>query len=254
MAGHYTASLPNTIEALVDKVKRRLGGMITDVELDFIEIEDAVADGLGYLSSYVPLFKRAVLTAKEHVTTYDLPEDCLYIEWVGVEPTYGSADELMWSMNRRVAKNIFLNVEYGNFGNYFQIGTLTRYLNYYEQQSRVLGMNFTWMRNGRQIQIQPTPTQAYRFSLQYAKWKNIPELDPFENTWLYKYCLATGKIIVGRKRSKYGDNIPMHGGQLTFTADGTTLINEGREELEKLEEQLKTELAAPPRILTEDNG
>lgn len=254
MAGHITASLPQTIEQLLEKIKRRLGGQDVDIEVEFPEIEDAVADGLAYLSSYVPIYTKHIFTAKEHTSNYALPSDCLYIDWVAPEPTYGAADELMWSMNRRVAKNLFLNVEYGNFGNYFQVGTLARYLNYYEQQSRVLGMNFTWFRNGRTIEIQPTPTQSYRFMASYSKWKSIPELDPFENTWLYKYSLAVAKVVVGRKRNKYGSTLPMHGGELTFELDGGDLITEGREEIEKLENQLINDLAAPPRFLTEDNG
>ena len=246
--------LPNTPEQFLEKVARRLGMLDIDVELELPEIEDSLTDGIGLLSSYIPIYSTYEFETVTNKNTYDLPIDCMYIGWVASEPNNGSSDDLLFNMNRRVAKNMFLNTEYGNFGNYYQVGTLARYLNYYEQQSRILGLDFKWIKNGRKIRVMPTPTLVYRVFMEYTKWKDLDDLEPFENIWLFKYVLAISKQIVGRKRNKYGDSLPLHGGQITLNLDGSTLISEGNEELKALEEELITKLAEPARILTEDNG
>ena len=63
--------------------------------------------------------------------------------------------------------------------------------------------------------------------------------DLYDDPWFYEYCVALSKIILGRIRSKFSgfDSI----GNKGINLDGQELLSEGREDKERLEEQLKND-------------
>ena len=82
---------------------------------------------------------------------------------------------------------------------------------------------------------------------------------PFENInsigkqWIRRFALALSKEMLGQIRSKFG-SIPIPGESVTL--NGTDLITQGREEQEKLREELKTTLAEMtyPKLLEQQGN
>ena len=72
-------------------------------------------------------------------------------------------------------------------------------------------------------------------------FENIPykNINAIGKQWIRRFALALTKEILGQVRSKFG-SIPIPGQDLTL--NGSALITEGREEQEKLREELKTTL------------
>ena len=72
-------------------------------------------------------------------------------------------------------------------------------------------------------------------------FENIPyqNINAIGKQWIRRFALALTKEILGQVRSKFG-SVPIPGADITL--NGAALITEGREEQEKLREELKTTL------------
>jgi hypothetical protein len=73
-------------------------------------------------------------------------------------------------------------------------------------------------------------------------FQNLPynKINSIGKQWIRRYALATAKEMLGHIRSKF-DKIPIPGDSVTLNGD--KLISEGKEEKDKLREELKTQLA-----------
>lgn len=73
-------------------------------------------------------------------------------------------------------------------------------------------------------------------------FQNIPynKINSIGKQWIRRFCLALCKEMLGQVRSKFG-TIPIPGENVTL--NGEKLITEGKEEQDKLREELKTQLA-----------
>jgi len=73
-------------------------------------------------------------------------------------------------------------------------------------------------------------------------FQNIPynKINSIGKQWIRRFCLALCKEMLGQVRSKFA-NVPIPGDAVTLNGD--KLITEGKEEQDKLREELKTQLA-----------
>jgi hypothetical protein len=73
-------------------------------------------------------------------------------------------------------------------------------------------------------------------------FQNIPysKINSIGKQWIRRFCLALCKEMLGQVRSKFS-TVPIPGDSVTLNGD--KLISEGKEEQEKLREELKTQLA-----------
>ena len=71
--------------------------------------------------------------------------------------------------------------------------------------------------------------------------------------WIRRFALALSKEVLGQVRSKFGA-IPIPGDAVTL--NGSDLITQGREEQDKLREELKTTLAEMtyPKLLEQQGA
>ena len=71
---------------------------------------------------------------------------------------------------------------------------------------------------------------------------NLPfvSINSIGKQWIRRFALALSKEMLGQVRSKFG-SVPIPGE--TVTLNGTALISEGKDEQDKLREELKTTLA-----------
>ena len=128
--------------------------------------------------------------------------------------------------------------------------------------------HFSYEIKNNRLRIHPSPTVAHpkqmwvEFSIDNDAWEeegdrkdgtdgiNNMNTLPFENIpfkninaigkqWIRRFALALTKEVLGQVRGKFG-SIPIPGESVTLNAD--TLISQGKEEQEKLREELKTVL------------
>lgn len=73
-------------------------------------------------------------------------------------------------------------------------------------------------------------------------FQNIPydKINSIGKQWIRRFALATAKEMLGHVRSKF-DKVPIPGDSVVLNGD--KLISEGKEEKDKLREELKTQLA-----------
>jgi hypothetical protein len=73
-------------------------------------------------------------------------------------------------------------------------------------------------------------------------FENLPydKINSIGKQWIRRFCLALCKEMLGQIRSKFGD-IPIPGDSVTL--NGPALIAEGKDEQDKLREELKSLLA-----------
>jgi hypothetical protein len=103
----------------------------------------------------------------------------------------------------------------------------------------------------------------FRFSIRESTWEdeyndgqdgvNNMNTLPFENIpyesinsigkqWIRRFCLALSKGTLGQVRSKFGNNVPIPGDNVTL--NGADLLSQAKEEQDKLRTELKEQLEA----------
>jgi hypothetical protein len=129
---------------------------------------------------------------------------------------------------------------------------------------RVRRSNYSYKIMGRNIRIYPTPSGENRDKLflrvQFhsnplsssipdstiygvSNMSNVPfgnleynKINSIARQWIRQYTLAASKEMLGLIRSKFG-NIPIPGSDLTL--NGTDLVSQGREDMDKLRTELR---------------
>lgn len=104
-----------------------------------------------------------------------------------------------------------------------------------ETVNQVLGQNGTWNVIGAPplLQLFPEPVGAVNVAVVFSR---LPDQDTLSRIgWIRRYALARTKQILGEILSRY-TSIP--GGQGDITLNGETLKNEGKEETEKLRDEI----------------
>lgn len=95
------------------------------------------------------------------------------------------------------------------------------------------------------LQFFPQPKPQTHFVGVIQAWVEKPLRDIIRERWVFKYALAIVKTMIGNVRGKWGDVQMLGGGVVT----GNRIGDEGRQEMEKLEELLITQNGygdAPP--------
>ena len=117
------------------------------------------------------------------------------------------------------------------------------------------------------LRLFPTPDNTtekqfwFRFSIRESTWEdefndgqdgvNNMNTLPFENVpyesinsigkqWIRRFCLALSKETLGQVRSKFGNNVPIPGDNVTL--NGSELLSQAKDEQEKLRTELKEQL------------
>ena len=75
-------------------------------------------------------------------------------------------------------------------------------------------------------------------------FENIPyeSINSIGKQWIRRFCLALSKGTLGQVRSKFGNNVPIPGDNVTL--NGADLLSQAKEEQDKLRTELKEQLEA----------
>lgn len=120
-------------------------------------------------------------------------------------------------------------------------------------REKMLATKRTWNfdENTQYFTLSPQPQPNQRFFGVLNCYIEKPLRAIIKEQWVFQYALALCKIMVGRVRSKWGDNQSIVG--TSGSLSGNALVSEGLQEKEKLEQLLQEKHgygdAPPPKFL-----
>ena len=230
-----------------DYVNAMLGGGMIDVELDPIHYETALEKALGKFrqrsdnsveESY--LFMPTIIDQNE----YTLPQEVtvvrkLFRRSIGSRSGGGDGGTLFEPFNMAYTNTYLLSSS--NMGG---LATYDMFSQYQELVGRMFGsfIEFNWNTTTKKLTLLQRPRAEETLLLYVYNHRPDSELlnDYLGKQWIKDYTLASCKYMLGEARSKFATIAGPQGGS---TLNGDALKAEAQAEMEKLEEELKTQVA-----------
>ena len=230
-----------------DYVNAMLGGGMVDVELDPIHYETALEKALGKFrqrsdnsveESY--LFMPTIIDQNE----YTLPQEVtevrkLFRRSIGSRSGGGDGGTLFEPFNMAYTNTYLLSSS--NMGG---LATYDMFSQYQELVGRMFGsfIEFNWNTTTKKLTLLQRPRAEETLLLYVYNHRPDSELlnDYLGKQWIKDYTLASCKYMLGEARSKFATIAGPQGGS---TLNGDALKAEAQAEMEKLEEELKTQVA-----------
>ena len=104
------------------------------------------------------------------------------------------------------------------------------------RQQYTVKINAQFLEQERRVRFTPKPSQAGLIALR--AWARVHDEHLYDNLWVKQYALALAKKQIGYNTKKYvGITFPGGG-----SIDGDFYLNEGKEEIQKLEEEIGNNL------------
>jgi len=245
-----TTQSNSTVERnkVFDYCKLMLGDGMIDIELDPTHYENALDRALNRYRQRSPnsveesyLFLELIQDQNE----YRLPDEVISVRQVfrraiGSRSGIGAGGTLFEPFNLAYTNTYLMS---GSMMG--GLATYDAFAGYQKLVGRMFGsyIEFLWKPTSHLLDILQRPfaqgeqilIQSYNFR---PDWVLLQ--DPYANQWLKDYALATCKVSLGQARSKFGS---IAGPGSPITLNGTSLLAEAKEELEKLDKELETLVA-----------
>ena len=230
-----------------DYVNAMLGGGMVDVELDPIHYETALEKAFGKFrqrsdnsveESY--LFMPTILDQNE----YTLPQEVvevrkLFRRSIGSRSGGGDGGTLFEPFNMAYTNTYLLSSS--NMGG---LATYDMFSQYQELVGRMFGsfIEFNWNTTTKKLTLLQRPRAEETLLLYVYNHRPDSELlnDYLAKQWIKDYTLASCKYMLGEARSKFATIAGPQGGS---TLNGDALKAEAQAEMEKLEEELRMQVA-----------
>lgn len=213
----------------------QLGHPVVHVELIETQMEQVLRSTGDFIAKYFPLEEKfAFFMTQPLQSEYPIPDDAYWIRKVDWDPSTTRIDDIFG------AESFLFNI--GNISGIQNILTDYHLLQSYRKFSqRVLGTEGGWEfkvergeyngKYGGTIKLYPVPKGSFPVVVSY-----LPSVNEFRSPQAreatYRAFLAQMKIALGMARRKFG-NMPGPDGS-SINLDGEALVNEGREEYEKV--------------------
>jgi hypothetical protein len=229
-------------QSVYDYCKAMLGDGMVDVELDPIHYNTAIDKSFSKYrqrSSNAVEESFAFLTMEQDVNEYTLSQDVIEVRDVfrrsiGSRTGGGDGGSLFEPFNLAYTNTYLMSAS--NMGG---LATYYAFASYQKLVGKMFGsyIQFAWNPSTKKLTIMQRPRGEETVLLWLYNYKPDFVLlnDPYAGTWLKDYALAQSKIILGQARGKYGQYASPQGG---VTLNGDALIQQGKEEIEKLELEL----------------
>ena len=229
--------------AVFDYVKTMLADGIVDVELDPKHHETALDKALAKYrqrSSNAVEESYLFLELIQDQNEYRLPDEVIAVRQVfrraiGSRSGIGAGGTLFEPFNLAYTNTYLMS---GSMMG--GLATYDAFAGYQKLVGRMFGsyIEFLWKPTTHILNILQRPfaqgeqilVQSYNFR---PDWVLLQ--DPYARQWLRDYTLATAKQMLGQARSKFTS---IAGPQSPITLNGTALLSESKEEIEKLDKEL----------------
>lgn len=240
----------NRFYALIrDFIKARLGHPVVRVELDDFQILTAIDEAISKLDYHAPDWctQLAAFTTQAGENMYELPS------FMVNNFRYAAYKKSLLSVplaNQSLEMDFFIKYFQDNFlFNDYAVSDFLLLKMHLKMIRKILGREGSFqIVNSKYLMVYPTPVtdDGEDVVIEY-KSLNTDTLHHYFVNWLQRYSLAISKGILGEIRGKYATlPSPQGGAQL----NGPALIAESQVEIEKLEEQLLSEIEEPATFST----
>lgn len=237
----------NTKLKLVNWVYRKLGADTIQIELSDNTIEANIEDALLEFSEYssdVTYQTAYVLQLSAGIDEYDMPEGTQNITGFDSSTSSGGVHTLFSPMNMLYEQGAFNDLIWSS-GYDSGIVTYELGMEWLELSRNRLNVSFDLEYNKwtNKLTVVPNPTQdvfgVITIYTQYDPGTGTSNI--YGERWVKEYALALSKISLGYIWGKYENMALPDGSNLNYTQ----MINDGKEEKEKLEEELITRESEP---------
>jgi len=232
---------------IFDYVNAMLGGGMVDVELDPIHYETALKSSLAKYrqrgdnsveESYV--FLTTVIDQNSYTLDSSIMEvRQIFRRSVGSRTGGGDGGTLFEPFNMAYTNTYLLASS--NMGG---LATYEMFSGYQELVGRMFGsfIEFKWNNTTKELMLLQRPRAEEEMLLYVYNHRPDSELfnDYLASQWIKDYTLAKCKFMLGEARSKFATIAGPQGGS---TLNGDALKAEAQGEMEKLEEDLKMNIA-----------
>ncbi len=241
------ASLQTQKQEIFDYVSAMLGGGMVDVELDPQHYEIALKSSLDKFrqrsdnsveESYA--FLETVIDQNDYTLDENIVEvRQIFRRSIGSRTGGGDGGTLFEPFNLAYTNTYLLSSS--NMGG---LATYNLFAGYQELVGRMFGsfMEFKWNTTTKQLTILQRPRAEENLLLYVYNHRPDSELfkDYLAKQWIKDYTLAKCKFMLGEARSKFATIAGPQGGS---TLNGDALKAEATAEMDKLEEDLKMQVA-----------
>jgi hypothetical protein len=235
-------------ETINSYVRAQLGEPVIRVELTPFQIKTCIDEALTRLDYHAPAWAKqyAVFDATQNVSLYEIPQ------WIARNLQYVVYKKSLLSIQSQAG-----TLEFDFFLKFFSDNYLFQNFgisDYYvlqmnmEMTRKILGQEGSWeVIGGKYLQLTPPPSTTDEKVILEYRGIDTDTIFPAWRNWAQRYALACAKVLLGNIRSKYAVLPgPAGGAQL----NGAALVAEGREDKERLEDELALEIEGPPRWST----
>jgi hypothetical protein len=232
----------NERQKVIDYCKTMLGDGMIDVELDPVHYNTAIDRALNKFrqrSSNAVEESYAFLTVEVDKNDYTLPSEVMAVRQIfrrsiGSRSGGGQGGTLFEPFNLAYSNTYLLTAT--NMGG---LATYYAFASYQKQVGKMFGseINFTYNKTTKKLTLMQRPRSEEEVLLWVYNYRPDFNLiqDPYANQWLKDYSLASCKIMLGEAREKFATIASPQGGT---QLNGTALKNEGKAEIEILEQDL----------------
>lgn len=217
-------------------ILRRLGSPVAKVCLDELQLDDAVEEAKRWFASRKGVDRDITIDLFAGQVEYQMPEDCDAV--IDVSFQVSPLDISLIFAPHIIADE---KIPYNVFAAPSSVGLYSSFvqsLQYVEMAKRILNAERNWIYFPYKniLLLLPDPKGGGKAFIEYKSSCNtIEQLPERDHDILKRYALAWAKHDLGIIYSKYG-TWPTAQGQVHLNGD--TLMQQAREEMQKLEDEL----------------
>lgn len=247
-----------TKNELVSWIRRKLGEPVVRVELHDSQIHDqlnmARSEYIKWATGGATREMTFTIALSAGVAEYDLPSGVTEVIKVKEIDTSAHGINTLFSVENYLYNQGVLSF-LDNAGNYSMVDYHMA-LEFIELLDRYMPSYYTWKYNkiNNNIRIRPTPSYddftagyllVHSFMLEGTDERTLGEIPSevynrmWDVVWVQKYSLACAKQTLGLIRRKFSNFSSI--GNEGISLDGDALISEGKEEMDKLEEDIRND-------------
>ena len=233
--------------SIKDSILSRLGSPVIRVELTDHQILTSIDEAISKLDYHAPQWCTNYMsfTTQVNQNLYELPRFVMNnLQYVVYKKSLLSVAQQQGSLEF----DFFIKYFQDNFlFKDFQVTDFLLMTMHLEQMRKILSMEGTFdIIDNRYIMVFPIPQLPEEVIVQFRSL-NSDTLHPFYINWVQKFATAASQVILGGIRGKY-TTLPSPGGGAQL--NGQDLVQQGSQEMERLEEVLLYEIEEPPAFTT----
>lgn len=229
--------------SLKDSILSRLGSPVIRVELTDHQILTVIDEAISKLDYHAPQWCTNFMSFRTEIgrNLYELPRFVMNnMQYVVYKKSLLSVAQQQGTLEF----DFFIKYFQDNFlFKDFQITDFLLMTMHLEQMRKILSMEGSFdVVDNKYILIYPVPMAVEEVIIQFRSL-NSDTLHPFYINWVQKFATAGAQVILGGIRGKY-TTLPSPGGGAQL--NGQALIQQGTDEMARLEEVLLYEIEEPP--------